>query len=411
MFMNDPLIPIQQLFISIGLGLIVGLQREWAESPIAGIRSFALVSIMGSICGILLNEIGHGIILIGMSSIIIISLMEKFLSQKNVNFHRGVVTEISLVIIFFVGVLVSMGQILIAASIAGLLTVILHIKLELHQFAAKFTKEEIRSIMQFIAITLVIFPAIPKGSFGPNNLINLTQIWMMIILITGVGLVGVIIHKLKGVTGGSIWVGFIGGLISSTATTINSSRKKTLNEHRYYAIVILTAWMTLFLRVMIELAIVTPLFNLFLPLSIISSLCLFFVLITKNKNHVPLSNQNIEYKPTSIKIAFIFAALYSFFTFIFGNVNDGIGKRELSIIAFISGIFDVDAITLATANLVQKGIIGQKDGKHHLLLALLANHLFKGSIALILGGIHFFKILAIPWIFITIAIIFFILIN
>ncbi len=400
MLNDEQFLTFQQLFISVGLGLIVGLQREWAESPIAGIRSFSIVSIMGTICGLLSHRLGSGIIYLGISGILGITLIEKISLMNKIKLHRGIVTEVSLLTMFLIGVLVSTGPIILATSIAGLLTVILHVKLELHRFAAKFSKEEIRSLMQFVAITLVIFPILPEKSFGPNNVINLQQIWLMVIFINGISLIGQIIYKFKGEKDGVIWAGLIGGMISSTATTLNSSRiiRVTNDQIIYYSIIILTAWTTLYLRVFIELLTVSPSFNVTLPLLMLIIVSSFSIILIWEKNHSQISENNIEYKPTSLKVALSFAFFYSLVIYLFAFMKDEMGSNTQSIVAFISGIVDVDAITLSTGRLVEKGIITPQKGHQHLFLALFANLLFKGAISLIIGGKELFKMIYIPWI-------------
>jgi len=320
--------------------------------------------------------------------------------MNKIKLHRGIVTEVSLLTMFLIGVLVSTGPIIMATSIAGILTVILHVKLELHRFAAKFSKEEIRSLMQFVAITLVIFPIFPEKSFGPNNVINLQQIWLMVIFINGISLIGQIIYKFKGEKDGVIWAGLIGGMISSTATTLNSSRiiRATNNQIIYYSIIILTAWTTLYLRVFIELLTVSPSFNVTLPLLMLIIVSSFSIILIWKKNHSQISENNIEYKPTSLKVALSFAFFYSLVIYLFAFMKDEMGSNTQSIVAFISGIVDVDAITLSTGRLVEKGIITPQKGHQHLFLALFANLLFKGTISLIIGGKELFKMIYIPWI-------------
>jgi uncharacterized membrane protein (DUF4010 family) len=319
--------------------------------------------------------------------------------MNKIKLHRGIVTEVSLLTMFLIGVLVSTGPIILATSIAGLLTVILHVKLELHRFAAKFSKEEIRSIMQFVAITLVIFPILPTTSFGPNNVLNLPQIWLMVIFINGISLMGQIIYKFKGEKNGVIWAGLIGGMISSTATTLNSSRmiRVTQNQLVYYSIIISIAWMTLYFRVFIELLTVSPGFNVTLPLFILMIVSALSISIVWKKNHTHISDNNIKYNPTSLKTALSFAFFYSFVIYLFAFMKGEMGSHTQAVVAFISGIVDVDAITLSTGRLVEKGIITPKQGYQHLFLALFANLLFKGIISLAIGGKELFKMIYITW--------------
>jgi uncharacterized membrane protein (DUF4010 family) len=404
MFNIDQLYPYQYFFISLGLGLIVGLQREWAESSIAGIRSFALVSLFGTICGHLLPQFGSGMIYIGLGGIVSITLLEKISLFKKNEIHRGLVTEISLMTMFLVGVLVSKEQFILATILTGLLTVILQLKIELHRIATKFSDDEIRSIIKFVAITLVIYPILPRKTFGPNEVLNLPEIWLMVILIYAINLIGQLIYKFKNDGNGVLWAGIIGGLISSTATTLGSSKlcRTSENKHAYYTLIILISWMTLYIRVFLELLTVAPLMNPTFPLGtlfIASSLPIIWVWKLNSKK---LSQDQLKYSKISLKTAISFAFFYTIILCVFSLSHDQIAKSKLSTIAFFSGILDVDAITLSTGRLVQKGILTTREGYQHLFLALLANILFKGCVSMMIGGNILRKIILYPWIILVI---------
>jgi uncharacterized membrane protein (DUF4010 family) len=111
-----------------------------------------------------------------------------------------------------------------------------------------------------------------------------------------------------------------------------------------------------------------------------------------------ISDNNIKYNPTSLKTALSFAMLYSLVIYLFAFMKDEMGSETQSIVAFISGIVDVDAITLSTGRLVEKGILTEQKARQHLFLALFANLLFKGIISLAIGGKELFKMISIPWI-------------
>ena len=210
---------------------------------------------------------------------------------------------------------------------------------------------------------------------------------------------GQIIYKFKGEKNGVIWAGLIGGMISSTATTLNSSRmiRVTQNQLVYYSIIITIAWMTLYFRVFIELLTVSPGFNVTLPLFILMIVSALSISIVWKKNHTHISDNNIKYNPTSLKTALSFAFFYSVVIYLFAFMKEEMGSQTQAVVAFISGIVDVDAITLSTGRLVEKGIITAKQGYQHLFLALFANLLFKGIISLAIGGKELFKMICIPW--------------
>ena len=394
------LYPYQHLLISLALGLLVGLQREWAITPMAGIRSFALISMLGTVCALLNDMFGQWFIGLGFIATLAITLIRRFtLSiERSPSEQKSLVTEVSVLIMYIIGVMV-VKQPLTAASIACLMAAILQVKLELHAIAKRFDKNEIRSLMQFLVITLVIFPVVPNKSFGPNDALNLHNIWIMVILIVGIGLSGYIIYKFRGEKTGILWGGILGGIISSTATTFSYSRssKKSESPLSYNALIILVAWATLYVRVYFELWAVAPHFNVSMPLlmmTLISSAMIFWVWRKSQKN---IQVKKLQYNPTGLMTALTFALSYSLIIYMFSFLKENFSKESLSFISFISGIMDVDAITLSTGRLVKKGILSEQEGKNYFFLAIVANTIFKGLISLIIGGKELFKIIILPW--------------
>jgi uncharacterized membrane protein (DUF4010 family) len=215
-----------QIFISLGLGLLVGLQREWSESPIAGIRSFALVTIFGTLVTILSETFGPWMIGLGFGATTLVMILGR-ITRKNIadtKEHHELVTEIGILLMFCCGIMVRTGPILVAASIAGIVASLLHLKTELHSLATKFTKDEIRSILQFVLLTMVILPVIPNRTYGPYDFFNPYNVWLMVVLIVGISLIGFIIYKFFGEKAGVFLSGLLGGIISSTATTFTYSK-------------------------------------------------------------------------------------------------------------------------------------------------------------------------------------------
>lgn len=391
--------PYHHLFISMGLGLLVGLQREWAESPIAGIRSFTVVSLLGTVSSILSENIGNWFIGVGLIGAIAVSLVVRHNISTQHKIQKGIVTEISLILMFCIGVMVNLGPTILAASIAVLLAFILQVKIELHTMVAKFNKNEIRSIMQFMVITLVILPVLPTNSFGPNNVINLHNIWLIVILITGVSLAGYIILKFSGNKAGLFWGGILGGIISSTATTFSYSKiaKDAENMINYNALIILIAWSTLYIRVFIELYSVAPNFNVTMPLLfmlLISSWAIFWLWKKRNGE---LNNINIFYNPTDLKTAISFAIFYFLIIYAFTFLKENTGPKSLYALAFFSGILDVDAVTLSTGRLVERGLLTNKEAFNNCFLSIGANIAFKGIISRVVGGEKLFKVILFPW--------------
>jgi uncharacterized membrane protein (DUF4010 family) len=400
-FLSTEFTPFHHLLISLGLGLLVGLQREWAESPLAGIRSFALISLLGTVAALLAEQIGPWTIGLGFVGVIGIMLIGQFSIMRNGDQtkHYGIVSEVSALLVYSIGVLVHTGPVLLAASIAGILAVVLQVKLELHTFASRLDKNEIRSIMQFVLIVLVIFPIIPDQSFGPYNALNPQNIWMMVVLIVGISLIGYIIHKFFGNKAGVLLNGFLGGLVSSTATTITCSKsaKKSEATIPYNVLVILMAWATLYCRVFFELVVTAPGFSKpYIPLFIMTLVSLILILFLWRQNRYS-TGVEIHSNPTELKTAISFAIMYALILLGTKYFKQEFGNEGLAFMALISGVANVDAVVLSTGRLVTSGGLSHEQGYSVILFAILSNNFFKGMLALAIGGAPFFRIIFLPW--------------
>lgn len=394
--------PFHQLIISLILGLLVGLQRQWAESPLGGIRTFSLISLLGTACALLADQYGGWVIALGFLGTIaamIVGHMSKG-SRTNPLEHSGLVTEFAMLLMFTSGVLVRVGPIWLAATLAGILAVILQAKIELHGLASRFKEKEIKAIMQFVLISLVIFPIVPNETYGPLDVLNPHNIWLMVVLIIAISLSGYIIYKFCGEKAGVLLGGILGGLISSTATTMTYSRrsKELTKAIPQNALLILVAWTVLYVRVFFEITVAAPQFReVFAPLGIMFSVSILSTLWLwkgADKSHKGMPHQS---NPTELKTALTFALLYSGVLMATAFSKQYFGSKGLTVVALLSGVTDVDAITLSTARLVDTGKLLPKEGWSVIVAAIMSNIFFKGILTVVLGGKTLFNTIVIAW--------------
>lgn len=393
--------PYSHFLVSIALGLLVGLQREWADTPLAGIRTFTLISLFGTSCALISEMYGTWITVAGILSVLVFAVMgyhETIKSERGGK--RSLVSGVTLLLMFVVGLMVRSNLILPAATMACLITMILHVKLELHSLANKITSSELSSVSQFLLITFVILPIMPDRSFGPNNALNLYNIWLMVVLIVGISLAGYIIHKLAGHRSGVIGVGFVGGLISSTATTFSSSRlsAQNISSAIFHALVILIAWLVVYFRVFFEIFFVDSTIPVLIPLSMMASLTVALIIFTWKK-HLPYDGEmNLKNDPVDLKTAVSFACFYTLLVSVFSYLKDDLSSTALYMVTFFAGILDIDAITLTTARLVNRQILDQEQAVSYVFIALFANTFFKGLLCFFIGKKPLFNIILFPWV-------------
>jgi uncharacterized membrane protein (DUF4010 family) len=381
--------PFQQLAVALGLGLLVGLQRERADPAIAGIRTFALITVLGSVAALLGRAFGGWVVALGLLAAAALVMSGNLVRLKTGEADPGQTTEFAALVMYGVGALLVIAPISVGVVLGGAVAVLLHLRDPLHRFVGRIGEKDIRAIMQFVLIALVILPLLPDRPFGPYDVLNPYQIWWMVVLIVGLSLAGYVAYKLFGAKAGTVLSGALGGLISSTATTASYARrtKDTPDTARLAALVIMIASTVVFARVLLEIAAVAPgqfremgpPLGAMLGVGIVVSLIAWFF-GRSQEGELPEAGN-----PAELKAALIFGALYAGILLAVAFARERFGTAGLYTVAAISGLTDVDAITLSTSRLVAGGL-DPGTGWRAILLAAMSNLIFKGGIVAVLGS-------------------------
>ena len=378
------------LALALGLGLLVGLQRQWRESEIAGIRTFPILTLFGAFCAILAEPFGGWTLaagLIAVSAVLVIANAAKIRAGEA---DPGVTTEMAALIMYAVGAAVALEYYVPAIVTTGVVAVLLHWKPQLHGFVGRIGEKDIKAIFHLVLIALVILPVLPNETMGPYEVLNPRKIWWMVVLIVSISLAAYVAYKLIGPRAGSVLGGVLGGLISSTATTVSYARQTRSNPEAsaMAAMVILIASTIVNGRVLFEVGVVAPRLlgmaapPLLIMLAWMTLLCIVtFLFAGRQSNENPL-NEN----PTQFKAAIVFAALYAVILLAVAAVKTHFGQQALYALAVVSGLTDVDAITLSTAQLFKSDRLAPTIAWRVILIATLSNLVFKGIAAAFLGS-------------------------
>lgn len=378
--------------IALGLGLLVGMQREYKHHPVAGIRTFALVTVLGSLTGLIAQYFQAGIIVAAgiICLVLLLSVMNYIQEQEKKLKGPGQTTEVAFLLMYALGVYLVFGDLRLGIAIGGAVALLLHFKASLGHFVNRLKRKDIHAIMQFVAISLVILPILPNENYGPYQVLNPYEIWLMVVLIVGLSLAGYVFHKILDKDSSTLANGLLGGLISSTATTVTFSRraKEMPDAVRLAAFVIMTASTVSVVRVLTEVAVVSPRYlGVIAPpllaeffFMMLACLGLYFYERKKEIHGLPAPKN-----PAQLKSALIFGLLYALILLAVATAKDYFGQGGLYLVAFISGLTDMDAITLSLSQSLNQGTVGSEITWKLILVAVLANLAFKGGIAVILG--------------------------
>lgn len=274
---------------------------------------------------------------------------------------------------------------------AGASVILLQWKHPLHRLAERIGQEDFRALTTLVLIALVILPVLPNRAFGLYEVLNPFEIWLMVALIVGISMAGYVAFKVLGPRGGPAVAGVLGGLISSTAATVGFARRSA-ERPRWadgLALAITIASTVTFARVLFEIAVVAPstLSVMGPPLAVMMlgmvgiSAALFW--LTRNR----LEDISGEGEPPSnMSAALLFGLLYAAVLVGVAEAKDHFGQSGMLVVAGLSGLTDMDAITLSTAQFVRTGDVTPDAGWRLILVGGLGNLFFKGLAVMIFAG-------------------------
>jgi uncharacterized membrane protein (DUF4010 family) len=384
-----------QLGLAVLLGLLVGLQREHAAHPMAGMRTFPLLTVCGTVAALLGRQFGGWIVAagwVGMVVVLGIGTLLRLRSEKADDL--GTTTYVAGLLMYGVGALLVVAPLAVGVAVGGGVAVLLQFKPELHRFAQQLGDEDLRAIMQFVLLSCVVLPILPNQTYGPFDVFNPYKSWLLVVFIVGMSVTGYILYKFLGPTGG-IWIGgFLGGVVSSTATTLSTAhmvRQQPALQIGGLMMVALASSVA-FLRVLAIVAVVAPEAGLRCvgPLAVLAGLAMAPVVAGWFWRRPALQTVPAQKNPAQLGSALLFGALYVGILFALAAARRYWADQGLYLVAGLAGLADLDAISLSTARLMAEGNLEPSLGWRLIVTAGLANLLFKTVLAGLLAGTTFF---------------------
>lgn len=381
------------LGISFGLGLLVGLQREKSNHETAGVRTFTLIAILGTMAGFLTREFDN-LYIFPVFGIAITGLMitaNLIIANRDPSPTAGQTTEVAVLLMFAIGAYLVLGHQVIGVIVGGTLAILLYVKESLHGFIDRLKEKDLAAIMTFVGVSLVILPILPDETYGPLNVLNPRDIWMMVTLIVGISVVGYFVYKWVGKKAGMISNGILGGIISSTATTVSYARNAAANKSvsKTAAFVILASVTISIIRVIIEIGFVVPekfgqlilpFVLLFLIMTVLTLMLYYWIARDNSQEDMPEPKN-----PAQFKSAVIFGVLYGAILLAVAFAEEKFGQEGLYIVSIIGGLAKKDAITLSLASAV-KGGMETALGWRLIMAGVLSNFGFKVILVAVLGN-------------------------
>jgi len=376
---------------SLAIGLLIGLERERHAGAKAGLRTFALVGLFGALSALLSEQTGSPAPLVAGMLIVAAMIITAYATDPTQE-EPWTTTIVAMLVCYALAAMVWFDHVTTAVMLAIVMTALLYFKAELRGITTRLERRDLISILQFGVLMFVILPILPNQDYGPYGVINPRQVWIIVVLISGVSLAGYVGFRLIGQRYGAPLLGIFGGLVSSTATTLVYARHG--REHPELAptatVVILLANLVLLVRLAVLTAFMAPqLLRTLLPLlgsGLLPGVVSLAYLVWRNRaarDDGPVPDIK---NPTEMRTALVFGAIYAFVLLLAAWLSDIAGAAGLYAVALVSGLTDVDAITLSNVRLFNMGSLASGQVAIAVVLAIIANTVFKLGLVLVAGG-------------------------
>jgi len=386
------LLILQKLLTALLIGLIIGLEREIAQEKMqkvkfAGLRTFGIVGLTGGVAAYLTVG-GYAIFAAALAAIAALTIVAYYRSTE-IEKHLGFTTETALLLTFLLGGLSYFEQ-AAAIILTIIVTILLAFKEPLHAFTYRIPKEEFYDSLKFALIALVILPVLPDKPYGPLDALNPYQIWLIVVILTGISFIGYFLAKWFGPELGLPLTGIVGGLASSTAVVTSMAIRARESEKLIYPAMVAStlANMVMLLRVVFLVSIffagLIP--YVYLPLGImcVASILVASYFYLQGRGNGKAGQVQLK-TPFNIVPALLFAAFIAMVLFISRAALIYLGSYGLFLTSAAAGLADVDAITVSTARLAASGLADPLTAVTAIMIAVFVNLAIHSAYAFYFG--------------------------
>ena len=342
-----------RLALALALGFLVGLERESTKLErssviFGGVRTYPIISLFGFGCA-WLHHAGVAFMLpVGLSVMGVLAGIA-YVTKTRAG-HHGFTSETSALLTFIVGALALLADVWIAMALAVVNTVLLSEKTELETYVERFNKAEFLAVVKFILVTVIILPVLPNQDYTQFHL-NPTHIWQVVILVSSIGFVGYLLEKLFGDKVGLWLSGIVGGIVSSTATTVAVGRIANKNPARAATALqaSLLASSMMYVRILVLVLVIN---SAFLPALWWKLTLLFLVgVVLSFRLHAGKESGDTTipdlHNPFEIRPSVVFAVMFVVLMIATKLIAQRLGSAGLLALSAVVGVTDIDPFILS----------------------------------------------------------------
>lgn len=372
---------------ALALGLLVGIERyrgrEPGEKKSAGVRTFAILCLLGALCGILETTAFTTVTFLAVAALALVGYL------RSPSGSVGFTTELAALAVFWIGYLLSFYE-TAAISLGIVLTIFLASKQLLHHFVKEqISAAEFEATLKFLAVVLVVYPILPDRGMGPYEFFNPRQVWGLMILVSTISYVGYFLIRWLGDRRGLMVGSLAGGVVSTTAVTLSlAARARSAPETSRLmgSIAVLANAVQgprlLFLLWVVNRDLAQSLALPLLGMAVVGLAGSWFLTRSADKSSdmdVPLQN------PYSFAVALKFGLFFVAILFLVEVASRWLGDRGTLIASGIAGTASTSAVALSVSELLQQGSLAPLVASGSILVAIATNTLSKWILAWVNG--------------------------
>lgn len=393
------------LATALTAGFVLGAEREQgAHSSFGGVRTFPLFALAGAL-GALIHVWLLVALALAVGGLLAASYLREARASDPEDGGLGLSTEMAALATFALGALTCArdlplpmtDRLLLVGGGTTAVLALLALKRRLHAFVAKVSKQDVYATTKLLLLSVVLLPLFPDEAMGPWEALNPRGIGLLVVLISGIGFAGYVAVRVFGARKGLGLTGLLGGLASSTAVTLTFSgrAKESPGLVPACAVAIVLAGSTMFPRLAVELAAVSPALALRaawpLGAAAVGGLGAGAFLYTRlskasreraGSAEKPLALKN----PFTLSKALQFAALFTAVLLVSAAASAWFAEAGVLVSALVTGLADADAISLSVARMHARGALSDEVAVLAVGLAAASNTASKVAIAAALGG-------------------------
>lgn len=391
-------LPFRGVALALALGLLIGIERGWSRrleadgSRVAGIRTFALLGLLGGMAGEMGRQMSPwmaAVLVAAAAAALAIGYWRTTRQGEDLSATTAIVGIITLGI----GVFAATGHGVLASGLAAVTTLILSLRRQLHTWLEEMSEPELHAIARFGLISLAILPVLPDMAYGPYDAWNPRQIWMVVVFVSGLSLAGYAATKRLGASRGILATAAAGAVVSSTAVTAALAARLRSGDAPAATLGagIALASAVMFVRVLILVAVLAP-FALLPLLAVVGPASLLSVgwavwrlrRPAEDRGPVTVSPPLLR-NPFDLAPALLLALLVMGLSLLSRWVLTLFGDAGLATVLALSGMVDVDSAVLTVSGL-PRGSLSPMTAGLVFAAPMLMNTLVKAGLTVESGG-------------------------